>query len=801
LWVTLIAALAYGLWLGAHWLPLDFSDKEMAGFVSRLWDVQGELARHHSLPWWTPHYMTGSSYALNHSQGLYLLPGLLLANFVAPQVAGKLTALLAVFGGALAMYCCARHFLKHEWAAALSAIAFLLHPEQIIRAAGAEHLGVSVWFPFVPLTWWLFARVLETGKVRDAFGCALAVVGMLWAHNKMAFVQCIFLGLYLVYWLWPVERRRQWRTIGRSCLVTGGLAAALGAFVIVPGLLESKHSKLLSGEQHQLKLWQENYSFKSLIGIVDRDGTATRAAMQAVGAKLEGGAYHALNESEARQIRGDIQRVFSLQSDAPEKYAGIVLLIVVAIAILFNAQRAHRELFWFFTGMLLLTVMLASGPSNVWRSNWKTWQALFRLDGVPGMMEIIAVAGLLATAAFLFLIFRRRFALARQRWIATGVLAAFVFVPVFQVLAVLPFFREIRAPFVFYDGPGTFFFALLAGFFITDVLPLETWHRRAPFFVAGIVALLVVDYWPYQKPARDNGVPGRTLANLRATYGALARDPDWVKTYSLSGRYFHLLGPMLGGKPQVWEAFYNWMAPLGIGLLNEQAVASFDAHRAFLNLVGARYVVFDKTDPSNAQQNPNPILAAYRQTFPVTVENEDFVVFQNTTAHAYVTGYARACAYVGDVRGSARLAMLLATRNWPVVQSDTEPPPGRYEQVYRAGTIAAPPPREGEFVTFEDVQLARDSNQRVRIHLNAPRDCLAVIAESYYPYWRATVDGQPATVWRVSAGLMGLELPAGAHDIVLQYEPPRAYLMAGIVSALALLAGVVATIQSWRADR
>ena len=99
--MTLGVALLYCGWLGAHWLPLDHSDKELAGFVSRGWDVQRELAEHHSLPWWTPWYMSGSSYGLNHSQGLYLLPGLVLAPFFPLLVAVKLTALAAIFAGAV----------------------------------------------------------------------------------------------------------------------------------------------------------------------------------------------------------------------------------------------------------------------------------------------------------------------------------------------------------------------------------------------------------------------------------------------------------------------------------------------------------------------------------------------------------------------------------------------------------------------------------------------------------------------------------------------------------------------------
>jgi len=767
--VTLAAALAYCAWLGAHWLPLDHSDKELAGFVSRLWDAQRELKAGHYLPWWTPNYMSGSSYALNYSQGLYLVPGLLFAQFTTPLVAVKLTALLAIFAGAVAMYFCARHFLKHEWAAALAALAFLLHPEQLIRAATAEHLGVIVWMPFLPLTWWLFARALESGRFRDAFWCALAVVGMLWAHNKMAFVQFVFLAGYLAYWLWP--RRAEAVRHARTCAIVAGLSAALGAFIILPGYVEAKYSKLLSGEQDQLKLWQQGYAFKSLLGIIDRDAVATRAATRAVNVKLQAQAYRPTTQAEADALRANIQRIFALPADSPEKYAGIIALLILAATALFNYRRADRSLFWFLVAMLLLSVMLATGPTNVWSANAKTWPAIFDLDGVPGLTRGVVLVGLAALIAFLVFFARRKLKTTRQRWIAGGALAAFLFVPAFDVLAALPFFREIRAPFVFYDGPGTFFLALLVGFFVTDT----KWERWVPL----VALLMLLDYWPYQKMTRDNAVPATTLANLRATYGSLADDKDWVKTYSISGRYFHLLGPMLSGKPQVYEAFYNWMAPLGTGLINRYAGPEL------FNLLGARYVVFDKTDP----QNDARMLTQLRSVMPVAQENDDFCVLRNDNAHAYVTGYARACLFDGAVTNSPQLALMLTARNWPLVHGAGRDA-GKYEQVYRDGQQVFMPARNGETVALADVQLDRPDPQHVRIRLNAPRDCLVVIAESYYPFWKAEVDSKPAELLRVSTAVMGVELAAGAHDIALRYEPPRAYGIAGIVSALALVAGL-----------
>jgi hypothetical protein len=812
LWVTLAVAALYCVWLGAHWLPLPYSDKELAAFVSRVWDVQRELFQHRRLPWWTPYYMSGSSYGLNHSQGFYLLPWLLLSSFTGYAVAGKLMALGAIFGSAVAMYGCARHFLRNEWAAALAAVAFLLHPEQIIRAATTEHMGVVVFMPFIPLTWWFFARMLETGRFRDVFWCAVSVLGMMWTHNKQAFVQFVFLAGYLGWWLWPAPRRSRWLKALGLCALTGSVALAIGAFFIVPGLVESRHVKLFYGDP--LQAWQRTYSFKSVLGLVDRDGVLTRATTRSVATHLQTVGYRAATPQERAELEQQIRRIFSLPSDAPEKYAGIVLLGVLAVTVLFNHGRAERRLFWFFVAMMLLGFMLACGPANVWTAHWQTFQAMFGLAGVPGLARLAAVAMLAAAAGFLAMFWRRKLTTQRKRVVAGVALGVFLFVPAFPLLAMLAFFREIRAPFVFYDLPVAFFGAMLAGFFVTDVLLGSKWQPHTPRILAGLGALMLLDYWPYQRSMKDNGVPVRTLQNLAGAYGSLRLDPDRVKTYSFSGRYFHLLGPMYGGKPQVYEAFYNWMAPLGTGLLNQQAFASWEDHRAFLDLMNARYVVFDKSDPNNAAAGPQQILASYRQSYPVALENEDFVVFRNESARPYVSAFGRAALFVGDVRVSPRLALALSARNYPLVHwHDMRPPlldSIPLEQAYvadpevflrpdvppqLAGKLVrmreplpvVVPPAPGEPVPLSDVRIQRDRADRIRIWASASVPCVVVIAESWYPFWRAKLDGRSVPLYRASCGLMAVQMPAGAHEVELQYDPPQLYSIAAMVSLAALL--------------
>src|SRR5262245_41426280 len=129
LWLTIVFAFAYCTWIGAHWLPLDWSANELAASASRVWDIKTEIATHHALPWWTPNFMSGSSYALNHARGFYLVGWILFSSFMSLAAAGKSLALVAMFAGTIAMYFCARHLLADHWAAAAAALAFLLHPQ------------------------------------------------------------------------------------------------------------------------------------------------------------------------------------------------------------------------------------------------------------------------------------------------------------------------------------------------------------------------------------------------------------------------------------------------------------------------------------------------------------------------------------------------------------------------------------------------------------------------------------------------------------------------------------------------
>ena len=86
---------------------------------------------------------------------------------------------------------------------------------------------------------------------------------------------------------------------------------------------------------------------------------------------------------------------------------------------------------------------------------------------------------------------------------------------------------------------------------------------------------------------------------------------------------------------------------------------------------------------------------------------------------------------------------------------------------------------------------------------DAPR--LLVLSEVFYPAgWRATVGGEEAPILQVDHMLRGVPVPAGAHEVVLRFDPPRHRLgvAVGAVSTALVYGGVVMLLaMGWRRRR
>jgi hypothetical protein len=67
--------------------------------------------------------------------------------------------------------------------------------------------------------------------------------------------------------------------------------------------------------------------------------------------------------------------------------------------------------------------------------------------------------------------------------------------------------------------------------------------------------------------------------------------------------------------------------------------------------------------------------------------------------------------------------------------------------------------------------MLEDSPGHIVIQTQAPAEQLLVIAESYHPGWKATVNGEPRQVYRVNGDYLGCMVQAGAQSVTLQFQP------------------------------
>ncbi len=154
----------------------------------------------------------------------------------------------------------------------------------------------------------------------------------------------------------------------------------------------------------------------------------------------------------------------------------------------------------------------------------------------------------------------------------------------------------------------------------------------------------------------------------------------------------------------------------------------------------------------------------------LVARRSDGSVYRNPNAlpRAFFASSWRALATERDALGAVaaiRPAHLLAA---PVVEG-VAPPSG-------------PPAGGGGAVRFTG-----DGGDRVSLEVDAPRAGYLVLLDSYYPGWRATVDGRDAAIHPANVAFRAVAVPAGRHRVVFRYLP-RTVVAGGVVSGLAWIA-------------
>lgn len=89
------------------------------------------------------------------------------------------------------------------------------------------------------------------------------------------------------------------------------------------------------------------------------------------------------------------------------------------------------------------------------------------------------------------------------------------------------------------------------------------------------------------------------------------------------------------------------------------------------------------------------------------------------------------------------------------------------------------------------------SEQRYVVRCQAASPSLLRAAIPWYPGWRAAVDGRPAATCVMDHAMTGVPVPAGSHEVILEYRD-TAFQLGAAVTLLSLCALLGTAAWSWR---
>ena len=756
----------------------DLGDEpeQMLTFLRRATDDRPDTAL------WNPNIMGGRPFHANAQSALfgpYTWP----AHVLPFWTAWSWTAVLKVWVAAFGTFLLGRA-LGMRFAGALLAGLVFAFSLRLVTWVSYPAMGVWTFYP------WLLLCTERVVRRPDLLaGSALAAVAalqFLTGHPESSFHALLLTAAFFVLRLWQARRAGALPGGGarRAALgLVGGLAggACVAAVALIPfAELLSQSSDLVDRRGSSVG---ESLPFQDVLGLFFPDfwGRATQTP------------YRALLLERAL-------------------YVGALPLLLAAVALVRrpSVERVAVALF----GAFWLAVALGVPPFvqvvtrlPVFNSGHNTRLVVFTMLAVAllagwGLDELVASRGS-----------------GRQRRRVTVAAAALVVVPALVLLAVSPnvlgvLGEGVRVGLLLGDPPGSI--RDLAGLEILRAASLVLWLALAaaaaalvvarlrgriggPVFAALAAALVCVDlfragmgYNPGierrdadppttgavrflrgQGQARfvsTDDFPQNILAMDDGLYEARGYDIPLIRRYDRLWR-----SEVMPGERSVAAGFLD--IPLRFPKATPRALRT-------LRLLGVTHVLAPKSvwpsSPPFDRTVPRPPLTARGLTEVYDGPDARVYRVEGALPRAWVAGAQR-------VAGGEDAARRVVTRpNFdPRTAAVTERRvPGVKEGSGPSGTA----------------RITRYDSQRVVMRATSPAGGFVVLGDTFYPGWKAKVDGRSASVEPVDSVLRGVRVGPGRHTVELRYQP-LSWRIGWIVSSVSLVALAVAVAVGLRRRR
>jgi len=222
------------------------------------------------------------------------------------------------------------------------------------------------------------------------------------------------------------------------------------------------------------------------------------------------------------------------------------------------------------------------------------------------------------------------------------------------------------------------------------------------------------------------------------------------------------------------KIFYGYVNLLDPGI-EPEAVAS---RNRLLEIAAARYVV---TSRSGFSMPPVKTYLQEAGLQRLNLGDPMMMVFENSRSlpRAYVTH---------RVRPAPEVEVLLKK----LADRDFDPREESYLEIDVESALPDLAPAQGE----ESVSIVSDTLDEVVLQVDLDAPGVVILSDSYYPGWRATVDGTPARIYAANHLFRGVEVGAGVHEVRFSYEPFSVRMGAGLS-----LVGVISLVALFIASR
>lgn len=701
---------------------------------------------------WNPYLSLGGTHAGDPAALAWYAPALLLFVLLPDLIAYNYTVILHLVIAAAGMYAVARAWQQTRAAACLAALIYAFNG---FAVAHLEHLNIVIGLAWLPVIVFFLEKFLSTHRVKYLVLGSLALgMQILGGHTQIVLYSGIVWGSLALLRLvqdWRQGKRVQMLGGVLGCVLTtaGGLGIAaiflapfveLLGFTVRAGGVTYEYATSFSLEPARLIAFLYPYWFGGNPGSVER-GPGSLIEMSA--------------------------------------YIGIFALALMPFAL---ARREGRV--YLLGGLAVIALLLALGKFTPMYS-LLYHLPLFGSVRVPARLLLIVVFALALLAGFGLDQLRT----SRRGSIQTFVLAALslfcLLTLTFALIAKLgiPLPNSVAQALT---NPGLFT-GLLIG--VASVVLMVVWMRgilSERVRVGLTLSLIFLDLLSFGWNFRYNFVvppdvyqkPSQTAAELMGDPNALvyywARDETKQATYLQQGRLDEYVSISRGGLRQSLPMRFHVRAMQGYG-------SEPPNYGDIVNAIDASGAPDDRALGVMGQFGANRLLSQSELT-------------QNNVAGANVALLVQSggVKLYENRRAQPRALFVANAQSVPDAPAALAALPERLSDEGQV-VVEGPPAASTDPITA-DVQFLRDDPEAVSLAVQANGEGYLVLNDTFYPGWRAQVDGEPATLYRANALVRAVRVGAGDHTVELIYDPLSVKLGA-LISASTLL--VLAVALAW----